>query len=114
MLEPNQIVPGVNVKFDILKDGDSDKGLGVTIRKSNLFTVLIYQQACERILGNSWLSGKIEIDEFMFGVILHEYAHIKYGSFNGVQPGKDNMWGWIDNVIEDRRIEYRMAIEYPS
>lgn len=46
------------------------------------------------------------------GLIYHEVAHIKYNSFSYNRNYEDNIHMWIDNVIEDVRIEYKLSCNY--
>jgi len=45
------------------------------------------------------------------GLLLHEIAHNKYTDFSRLDEYADNFR--LFNILEDRRIEYRLAAEYP-
>lgn len=47
------------------------------------------------------------------GLLLHEVAHIKYGSFSGQYKKGTLLLSWIDNLLEDARIEYALSRHFP-
>ncbi len=114
MLRPKDIVPGMNVNLTVSDYVNDAEGLGVTSRKGSRFDIQIFKKPCEETLNASWLKGKMTLDQFMFGIALHEVAHIKYGSFTQIPDARTKVWNFIDNVIEDARIEYRLSLDYPT
>ncbi len=115
MLNPSTIVPGKNVSLVINRTkGTGAKSMGSTRRNGNAYRIVINEERCQEMLDGSWLKGRMTIDQWMFGVSLHEFAHIRYDSFKGIRSEATKLWNWIDNVIEDMRVEYRMAIEFPT
>lgn len=49
---------------------------------------------------------------FELGLIYHEIAHIKYLSFKH-NSFKNDIHQWIDNLLEDARVEYKCTTEFP-
>lgn len=46
------------------------------------------------------------------GFLLHEIAHIRYNSID--ENKGDQIWSYIENVLEDSRIEYNFSLEFPE
>lgn len=80
------------------------------------FDIIIFQETTRRCYEKSWLHKRISLDELLCGVLLHEVSHVKYDSFK--RPDMANVhqgvWAYIDNVLEDSRIEYRLTYDHPS
>ena len=104
----------------------ADKNVSVTVDKTSEdgpayvqqfgtkgFKIVINEKVCKQLFKKSWLYKKIQYDEFVCGILLHEVSHIKYGTF--VRPPVQNgMFHFIDNVIEDSRIEYNLTFQHPA
>jgi len=104
----------------------ADKNVSVTVDKTaddgpayvqqfgtKGFKIVINDKVCREMWKKSWLFKKIDYDEFLCGILLHEVSHIKYGTF--VRPPVINgMFHLIDNILEDSRIEYNLTFEHPA
>lgn len=61
------------------------------------------------------LESKRELELIEYALLLHEVAHIRYGtSFGRISGSGVQLYRWLYNLMEDCRIEYNMQMEFPS
>jgi len=97
----------VKINFDEASYVDSPPA-NVGQKSGGVYTVTINKQATKKL---SEVSGIAE-NQLILGLLYHEVAHIKYGSFES-SNASDTLRHWVDNLIEDTRIEYHMSYDYP-
>lgn len=118
VIRPVLLVPDKNVVVEY-KETQKPNSMGVVCLQNNVFHIVIERAYCMKNYALSWLMDKITFDEFLCGILLHEVAHIKYNSFdqrlsgNKKHDSRGSVWSYIDNVMEDARIEYRLSFEHP-
>lgn len=78
------------------------------------FEITVNPKSCMTLFKKSWLSKKIEFDEFMCGILLHEVSHIKYGTFTLRPVIKNELFHYINNCLLDNQIEAALTHEHPS
>lgn len=80
------------------------------------YKITLYRAYTRQIFDASWLKGRVNPDEFEAGLVIHEVGHVKYGSFiKGPEVyNRNNFKLYLDNVLEDARIEYQMTLDHPT
>lgn len=80
----------------------------------------------QRVSRNTWMvtlndevtgliKSKRELELVEYALLLHEVAHIRYGtSFGRISGSGVQLYRWLYNLMEDCRIEYNMQMEFPS
>jgi len=73
-----------------------------------IYTITVYKNAVSKLVRET----KIPENQLILGLLYHEVAHIRFDSFKNLKAN-DSLHHWIDNVIEDTRVEYNMSFDYP-
>lgn len=117
VIRPILLVPNKTISVEY-KDTTSPNYMGTVAHDGSAFRITIERKLCLQNYIKSWLQNKVTFDEFLCGVLLHEVAHIKYDTFNYYHAendrNRDSVWEYIDNVLEDARIEYKLSFEHPN
>lgn len=93
----------VRVKFENCAFDDCP---GFTEKKGATYYIIINARVAEKV------SDDIR-KYFVLGIMYHEVAHIKYDSFKRKTTINNDIFNWIDNLLEDARVEFKCASEYP-
>jgi len=93
----------------IIDDMSNVKDNPAFVNKSGAkgYEVTVLRNAVKQLAADS----NIPENQLILGLLYHEVAHIKYNSFD--HTSNDPLRHWIDNLIEDTRIEYNMSYDYP-
>jgi hypothetical protein len=119
-IRPHLLVPNQNVSIKFVAKEDQRIPAYVQYLSNALdrsYEVVINTEVAKKMLEDSWLNDKISLDDFLVGLLLHELAHVRYGSFDHAtkRRNRDNViFGYVENVLEDARIEYRLTYEFPA
>lgn len=78
------------------------------------FRVTIYKHNVEQLLQKSWLKQIVTYDDVETALCLHEYGHIRYGTFNIPGGISNRVVQALYNIFEDARLEYKFSNEFPQ
>lgn len=82
------------------------------------YTMVIHEESAYAIYAASWLFpifGKAGFALFLLLIQLHECAHVYAASSSYASKNTGNaIFDWVENVLEDARIEYQLTLKYPG
>lgn len=123
-IDPSQLVPWAHVK---IHEADANQGHDMnqlayctnpnqTRSKKTVatFDVVVNKKLLQKIVGENETLSKIGVRNIYIALVLHEIAHIRYGSFSTTLQSLTQVQFHIFNLLEDVRIEYHMGYDYTS
>jgi hypothetical protein len=85
----------------------------VEITKNDSYVIVLNNDNIKKLHEESWVNKYISLEEMTIGFLFHEVAHIKYDSFLVKTPNL-SIAKYITNLLEDVRVEYKLAVDYPA
>lgn len=123
-IDPSQLVPWAHIKIE---DADQSKGhdmsaiaycqnynQGRSKKTVATFNIVVNKKKLMDLVDKNEKLAKIGARNIYIALVLHEIAHIKYGSFVGTLSNLTQIQGYVFNLLEDIRIEYNMGYELTS
>lgn len=112
-VNPLNLIAGKHVRVKISPAKDDQAHAYVAVMGKS-YQIVLNEPMCSKLYRDSWVNKYITFDDFMMGLLIHEVAHIKYGSLEIKHSVSDGLYQLLNNIIEDSRIEYMMTMDHPA
>ena len=116
-IRPLLLLPGSDVQVTEVEQSEKDSPPALTKKIGNSrFEIMLMMDKIRALYDGSWIKGKVHFAELKMGFLIHEVAHIKYNSWSCESHYLQNneLFRYVDHLLEDARIEYAMTLEHPS
>lgn len=111
--QPLQLIPEHSVEIKHIWRPDN-KDIAWVQPKGQDYLITLNDAQIKKHYEESWVHDFVSLEYYSLGFLTHEVCHIRSESFSGVKSFDDGLFHYIDNVIDDSRIENSLWYDYPA